>query len=167
MKVAVKPWHWTKRLATSMFLVIEYLGGRNPYRVPMRVDPYIDPISVDLAVDFANITLSLRSHNCCYSRRDYVDELWSRDHCCKKGGLLMIEPIEEPKPEDADLESKEEDTEEKSQSTVCIVHALSDYANLQTMKIDGFLKHQLVTILVNTGSINNFMDSKVASLLTL
>ncbi|RWV91564.1 hypothetical protein GW17_00046144, partial [Ensete ventricosum] len=131
-----------------------------------------DPISADLAVDFANITLSLRSHICCCCpycnlRRDYVDELWSRDHCCKKGGLLMIEPIEEPEPEDADFESKEEDTEEKSQSTVCIVHALSDYANLQTMKIDGFLKHQLVTILVNTGSINNFMDSKVTSRLTL
>ncbi|RWW58394.1 hypothetical protein BHE74_00034750 [Ensete ventricosum] len=79
----------------------------------------------------------------------------------------MIELIEEPEPEDADLESKEEDTREKSQSIVCIVHALSDYANLQTMKIDGFLKHQLVTILVNTGSINNFMDSKVETLLVV
>ncbi|RWW54685.1 hypothetical protein BHE74_00038721 [Ensete ventricosum] len=35
------------------------------------------------------------------------------------------------------------------------------------MKIDGFLKHQLITILIDTGSTNNFMDNKVATRLTL
>ncbi|RRT84314.1 hypothetical protein B296_00012720 [Ensete ventricosum] len=35
------------------------------------------------------------------------------------------------------------------------------------MKIEGFLKHQLVTILIDIGSTNNFVDNKVAARLTL
>ncbi|RWW49156.1 hypothetical protein BHE74_00044714 [Ensete ventricosum] len=47
------------------------------------------------------------------------------------------------------------------------MHALAGYANTQTMKIDGFLKHQPITVLIDTGSTNNFMDNKVAARLTL
>ncbi|RWW84880.1 hypothetical protein BHE74_00006490 [Ensete ventricosum] len=35
------------------------------------------------------------------------------------------------------------------------------------MKIEVFLKHQPVTILIDTGSTNNFVDNKVAARLTL
>ncbi|RWW39149.1 hypothetical protein BHE74_00055548, partial [Ensete ventricosum] len=59
----------------------------------------------------------------------HCDELWSRDHYCKKGTNLIFEPIKEPEPEDADLESEEEDTEEKLQLAVSTAHALSGYAN--------------------------------------
>ncbi|RRT34192.1 hypothetical protein B296_00045959, partial [Ensete ventricosum] len=48
-----------------------------------------------------------------------------------------------------------------------LVHALAVYANPQRMKIDGFLKHQPITILTDIRSTNNFMDSKVATQLTL
>ncbi|RWW38851.1 hypothetical protein BHE74_00055878 [Ensete ventricosum] len=37
----------------------------------------------------------------------HYDELWSRDHHCKKQRLLMIEPIEESKHEEEDLEHEE------------------------------------------------------------
>ncbi|RWV86702.1 hypothetical protein GW17_00051374 [Ensete ventricosum] len=47
--------------------------------------------------------------------------------------------------QDVDLESEEEDTEEKSQPTVSTAHALSGYMNPQTIKIDGSLKQQPVT----------------------
>ncbi|RRT37285.1 hypothetical protein B296_00015117 [Ensete ventricosum] len=67
------------------------------------------------------------------------------------------------KDNDADLESGEEEP----QSAVSAIHALAGYANLQTMKIDGFLKHQPVIILIDAESTNNFMDSKVATRLTL
>ncbi|RWW76355.1 hypothetical protein BHE74_00015563 [Ensete ventricosum] len=77
----------------------------------------------------------------------------------------MIKPIEESEPEDADLEF-EKDAEDP-QPTVSIVHTLAGYANPQTMKIDGFLKHQPVTILIDTRSTNNFMDNKVVARLTL
>ncbi|RZS17013.1 hypothetical protein BHM03_00049106 [Ensete ventricosum] len=39
-----------------------------------------------------------------------------------------------------------------------MVHELADYANLQTMKIGGFLKQQPITVLIDTGSTNNFMN---------
>ncbi|RZR99274.1 hypothetical protein BHM03_00028788 [Ensete ventricosum] len=48
-----------------------------------------------------------------------------------------------------------------------MVHALADYENLQTMKTESFLKQQPITVLVDTESINNFMDNKVVSRMTL
>ncbi|RWV82360.1 hypothetical protein GW17_00056145 [Ensete ventricosum] len=79
----------------------------------------------------------------------------------------MMEPIEETKPEDVDRKSKEENTEEDPKLAIDIIHALASYVNPQMMKIEGFLKHQLVTILIDIGSTNNFVDSKVAARLTL
>ncbi|RWW74026.1 hypothetical protein BHE74_00018046 [Ensete ventricosum] len=69
--------------------------------------------------------------------------------------------------EEVDLESEEEDAEEEPHPVVSTVHALAGYANSQTMKIDIFLKHQLITVLIDIRSTNNFMDSKVATRLTL
>ncbi|RRT32994.1 hypothetical protein B296_00051826 [Ensete ventricosum] len=77
----------------------------------------------------------------------------------------MIEPIKESKPEDIDREF--EDTEEAPQSVVGTVHALAGHANSQMMKIEGFLKHQPVTILIDNGSTNSFVDSKVVAQVTL
>ncbi|RRT69071.1 hypothetical protein B296_00022790 [Ensete ventricosum] len=91
----------------------------------------------------------------------HCDEPWSRDHHSRKGRLLMIKPIEESEPDDADHES--EDTEEDLQPIVSTVHALAGYVNLQMIKIEGFLKHQSVTILIDIRSTNNFIDSKVAT----
>ncbi|RWV86959.1 hypothetical protein BHE74_00023791 [Ensete ventricosum] len=94
------------------------------------------------------------------------DEPWSRDHHYKRGRLLMIKPIEESEPRDVDLESEEEDMEEDPQPTVNTIHALAN-SNPQMMKIEGFLKHQPIIILIDTRSTNNFMDSKVVAQLTL
>ncbi|RRT78990.1 hypothetical protein B296_00024725 [Ensete ventricosum] len=69
--------------------------------------------------------------------------------------------------EEVDLESEEEDADEEPHPVVSTVHALAGYANSQTMKIDIFLKHQLITVLIDIRSTNNFMDSKVATRLTL
>ncbi|RZR74795.1 hypothetical protein BHM03_00043667 [Ensete ventricosum] len=85
------------------------------------------------------------------------DEPWSKDHQCKRGRLLMIEPIEDPEPKPV---------EEEAEPVITTVHALAGYANTQTMKIEGFLNHQPVTILIDTESTNNFMDNKVATRLT-
>ncbi|RZR87640.1 hypothetical protein BHM03_00015085 [Ensete ventricosum] len=96
----------------------------------------------------------------------HYDESWSRDYHYKRGRLLMIEPIEDPEHKDVDPEPEEEDAEKEPQPTINTIHALIDYANPQTLKIDGFLKHQLITILIDTEITNNFMDSKVATRLT-
>ncbi|RWV92886.1 hypothetical protein GW17_00044696 [Ensete ventricosum] len=80
---------------------------------------------------------------------------------------MIIEPIEESEPEDTNLESEKEDMKVDPQLVVSMVHALAGYANPQMMKIGGFLRHQPVTILIDTGSTNNFMNSKIATPLTL
>ncbi|RRT40758.1 hypothetical protein B296_00047584 [Ensete ventricosum] len=73
----------------------------------------------------------------------------------------MIEPIEES--EEDDLEPKEENMKEDPQSVDCMTHNLADHANSQAMKVEESLKQQLVTILSETRSTNNFMNSKVAA----
>ncbi|RRT56773.1 hypothetical protein B296_00022149 [Ensete ventricosum] len=96
----------------------------------------------------------------------HCNELWSRDRHCKKGRLLMIEHIEESKHENEDLE-QEENTKEDPQPANCTTHALVNYANPQTIKVEGFRKQQPVTILIESRSTNNFMNSKVATRLML
>jgi hypothetical protein len=46
------------------------------------------------------------------------------------------------------------------------VHALANYFNLQTMKVSGYLKYQPVTVLIDTGSANNFVDEDIAKRLS-
>ncbi|RRT40406.1 hypothetical protein B296_00037865 [Ensete ventricosum] len=71
----------------------------------------------------------------------------------------MIASIEEPKLEDTTLEPKEKDT---PQSATRTVPTLIGYTNLQTLKIEGFLRQQSVIILIDTGSTHNFMSSKIS-----
>ncbi|RRT40829.1 hypothetical protein B296_00007505 [Ensete ventricosum] len=61
----------------------------------------------------------------------HCDEPWSREHQCKKGQLLMIEPAEDEdnKTSEEVLEPKEEAMEEESQSANYVVHALASYSN--------------------------------------
>ncbi|RZS17222.1 hypothetical protein BHM03_00049338 [Ensete ventricosum] len=89
----------------------------------------------------------------------HCDEPWSHDHRCKKGCLLLIEPIEEPKLEDAALKP-EKDTEEKLQPAARIFHASSGFPNSQIMNVDGLIKLQRVTILIDTRSPNDLMNGK-------
>ncbi|KAJ8492317.1 hypothetical protein OPV22_014038 [Ensete ventricosum] len=72
----------------------------------------------------------------------HYDEPWSREHCCKKDRLLVIESTEDEENETYKeaLEPKEEAMEEESQPTDNAVHALSGYSNPQTMKVGGLLK---------------------------
>ncbi|RWW40409.1 hypothetical protein BHE74_00054178 [Ensete ventricosum] len=90
----------------------------------------------------------------------HYNQPWSHGHRCKKGMLLMIEPIEESKEEDPE---PEEDTKKDMQLVVSTVHALAGYTNPQAMKIEGFLEQQPVIVLIDTKSTNNFMNNKVAA----
>ena len=81
----------------------------------------------------------------------------------------MIEPVEEEVIEhlEESLEHEEEDMEEEPQPTDITVHALAGYSNPQTMKVEGLLKQQPITVLIDTGSTNNFLNSKVAAWMAL
>ncbi|RZR74962.1 hypothetical protein BHM03_00046770 [Ensete ventricosum] len=85
----------------------------------------------------------------------HCNKLWSRDHHCKKERPLLVEPTEEPKLKDIALESEEKDMKEKPQSA-----ARTFYAPPQILDIDGFIKHQPVTILADTRSSNDLMNDK-------
>ena len=80
----------------------------------------------------------------------------------------MIEPIEEEVIEHSEenFEHKE-DAEEEPQPTDVTVHILASYSNPQTMKVGGLLKQQPITVLIDTGSTNNFLNSKVAARMML
>ncbi|RWW40368.1 hypothetical protein BHE74_00054220, partial [Ensete ventricosum] len=103
---------------------------------------------------------------CCH-----CDEPWSHEHRYKKGWLLMIELAEDEDNETSEeaLEPKEEAREEESQPADYTrrSHALAGYSNLQMMKVEGLLKQQPITVLINTGSTNNFLNSKVVARLAL
>ncbi|RWV98545.1 hypothetical protein BHE74_00033422 [Ensete ventricosum] len=70
----------------------------------------------------------------------------------------MIKPIEKSEEEAQKL--MEENTKEDLQPTDYTIHALVGHANPQVAKVEESLKQQLVTILIETRSINNFMNSK-------
>ncbi|RRT42662.1 hypothetical protein B296_00016071 [Ensete ventricosum] len=61
----------------------------------------------------------------------HCDEPWSHEHHCKKGQLLVIEPVEDEDNETFEeaLELKEEAMEEESQPANYVVHALAGYSN--------------------------------------
>ncbi|RRT31287.1 hypothetical protein B296_00054295, partial [Ensete ventricosum] len=99
----------------------------------------------------------------------HCDESWSREHLCKKGRLLVIEPAEDEDNETSEeaLEPKEEAMEEESQPADYAVHTLADYSNSQMMKVGGLLKQQPITVLIDTCCTNNFLNSKVVARLIL
>ncbi|RZR85802.1 hypothetical protein BHM03_00012841 [Ensete ventricosum] len=88
----------------------------------------------------------------------HCDEPWSHDHRYKKGRLLLIEPLEEV---EEVWEHEEEVADEEQQPIDITMHALAGYANPQTMKVGGLLKQQPITVLIDTGTTNNFINSKV------
>ncbi|RZS22018.1 hypothetical protein BHM03_00054778 [Ensete ventricosum] len=71
----------------------------------------------------------------------------------------MVEPIEESKEDDLELE--EENMKEDSQPVDYMTHTLAGHVNLQAMKVEESLKQQLVTILIKTRSPNDLMNGKV------
>ncbi|CAL9132125.1 unnamed protein product, partial [Musa textilis] len=97
----------------------------------------------------------------------HCDERWSKEHHCRQGKLLRIEPIEEKfKAEELDFDQGSIETDKDIDPITYTVHALAGYSNPQTMQVVGTLKHQPVTILIDTGSTNNFMDRKIATRLS-
>jgi hypothetical protein len=78
----------------------------------------------------------------------------------------MIEPMV---PEIHSDESEHEDNtlDTNEDEVTYTVHALAVYSNPQTMKVSGFLKCQPVTMLIDTGSTNNFLDEGIAKKLSV
>ncbi|RWV81065.1 hypothetical protein GW17_00057552 [Ensete ventricosum] len=80
----------------------------------------------------------------------------------------MIEPVEDEdsKPSKEGLEPEDEAMEEEPQPTDYAVHVLAGYSNPPTIKVGGLLKQQPITVLIDIGSTNNFLN-KVATCMVL
>ncbi|RZR95364.1 hypothetical protein BHM03_00024208 [Ensete ventricosum] len=76
-----------------------------------------------------------------------------------------METIEDMEEEVQDHE--EEVTKEEQWPVDFTMHALAGYVNPQMMKVGGLLKQEPITILIDTESTNNFMNSKVAVYMAL
>eukprot|EP00253_Pinus_taeda_P019281 PITA_19281 len=68
-------------------------------------------------------------------------------------------PLEEHEP----LED-ENQQDNVSDEPVISLHALAGISSPQTLKIRGFIKHQPVVVLIDSGSIHNFIHQKVAEM---
>ena len=76
----------------------------------------------------------------------------------------MIEPIEEkPKAKNVDSDHEGINSNENVEPIMYTMHTLADYSNPQIMKVGGTLEHQPIIVLIDIGSINNFMDSKTVN----
>ncbi|RWW81005.1 hypothetical protein BHE74_00010630 [Ensete ventricosum] len=75
----------------------------------------------------------------------------------------MIKPVEEFEHEEEDLEHEEEDTKEEPQPVDCMMYALAGHVNALMMKVGGLLKQHPIIALIDTGSTNNFRNSKVVA----
>lgn len=89
---------------------------------------------------------------------------------CKQRKLLIIEPMVEQlvlRVDNDESEQEETDGIDDEGKVTYIVYALSGYSNPQTMKASGLLKRQPVTMLIDTGSTNNFIDEGIAQRLSV
>eukprot|EP00253_Pinus_taeda_P030509 PITA_30509 len=105
-----------------------------------------------------------RKQGLCY----YCDEKYSPGHKYKEPKSFQIDatdyssseedpPLEEP-------EAVEEDNQKDNvpDEPVISLHALAGISSPQTLKIRGFIKHRPVVVLIDSGSIHNFIHQKVA-----
>ncbi|XP_077219753.1 uncharacterized protein LOC143853943 [Tasmannia lanceolata] len=79
----------------------------------------------------------------------------------------MIELVDDSDIDD-DGESDHEDADQEGNgdTVVISVHALAGYSTPQTMRVNGYIKRQPVTILIDSGSTNNFLDVRIAKRLS-
>ncbi|XP_020587083.1 uncharacterized protein LOC110029232 [Phalaenopsis equestris] len=96
-----------------------------------------------------------RMHELCFN----CDEKFSPSHRCKK--LFLIEGIFPSIDEPLEETTKEEEAEEKILEIS--FHAISGNTTHQTMRFFGKIGDFGVTILVDSGSTYNFMNSKLAT----
>jgi hypothetical protein len=88
----------------------------------------------------------------------YYGNKYNKAHKCCEKKLFYIDNEEE---EDQELEpSQDLELEETSPTISCYV--LANISSPQTLKIEGYIKKENVTLLIDSGSIHNFINYKLA-----
>jgi len=96
------------------------------------------------------------------------DSKWTRRHVCAVPKLFLLEVLDEqaPYPEKA-LRPAEEDPGEffLEEFPEISLNAITGTPHPKTMRLVGFLRLQLVVILIDSDSTHNFIDTKLAATL--
>ncbi|RWW51561.1 hypothetical protein BHE74_00042090 [Ensete ventricosum] len=81
----------------------------------------------------------------------------------------MIELVgdEDNEPSKESLEPEDEAMGKEPQPADYTVYVLADYSNPQKMKVGGLLEQQPIIVLIDMGSTNNFLNSKVTTRMAL
>ncbi|XP_026384082.1 uncharacterized protein LOC113279619 [Papaver somniferum] len=97
-----------------------------------------------------------RKQQLCYN----CDEKWHRGHRCKTHTLFLIDRYDN---QDEDNGTDEVAIEEESEKEAVEIsmHALDGSLAPQTMWVQGEIKKAKVTILIDSGSTHNFVDSAI------
>jgi len=108
-----------------------------------------------------------RKQGLCY----YCDEKYSLGHKCKEPKLFQIDAIDHSSFEEAPpFEGPEEEDEENQpenelpttpEELVILLHALAGISSPKTLKIRGFIKHRPVVVVIDSGSMHNFIHQRV------
>ncbi|CAI9771332.1 unnamed protein product [Fraxinus pennsylvanica] len=96
------------------------------------------------------------------------DDKFSRGHRCKR--LFFIEgifPSYDEQLEDEIVKEEEEEEEEEEEVPEISFHAISGNSGLETMRVIGKLRELVVSILLDTCSTHNFLNSKLPAQLGL
>ncbi|KAL5715477.1 hypothetical protein ACHQM5_017290 [Ranunculus cassubicifolius] len=106
-----------------------------------------------------------RSKGLCYN----CDDVWSIKHKCKAKQLFLIVGDYDDTTELSDTASNPEPSDSSAPaipSEVAIsLHALSGNISYQTLLLKGRVKNRNLTMLVDTGSTHNFLDTNTAKAL--
>jgi hypothetical protein len=107
-----------------------------------------------------------RRRGLCYS----CDTKWTRGHVCAVPKLFLIEAVQKVEVgEETHAAPAEEDPNEffLEEFPEISLNALTGTPNPRTMQILGVLRYHQVVILIDFGSIHNFVDTKLAASLVI
>ncbi|XP_026399861.1 uncharacterized protein LOC113295752 [Papaver somniferum] len=92
------------------------------------------------------------------------DEAYKRGHVCKKQYLCVLIGEEAEEIYDTGVDTSNETDEEPplESDMVISIHALTGTVSGETIIIPGFIKKKAISILTDTGSTHNFIDSALA-----
>ncbi|XP_026420082.1 uncharacterized protein LOC113316065 [Papaver somniferum] len=98
------------------------------------------------------------------------DQLYKPSHLCEKPKLLILEGAPEDSEEDIELINETQTTtinetevsSPKEPATTISLHSLLGSPFPNTMRIQGHIKGQIITILIDSGSTHNFLHPTIA-----
>ena len=91
----------------------------------------------------------------------HCDNKYSKGHACSENNLFYIYYEDE---EDQEVETSQDLELEETTPTISF-HALVSINTRQTLKIEGYIKRKMVTLLNVLGSTDNFIKYKLVKLL--